>query len=95
MEPASADSSPDRQYSSVDFPEPLGPTMPTISPGSTRRLTPRSTSTTRRLLPLPALNDFLTSRATTVARVRSPTAFMRSPLDFGIIDQGEVAFALG
>ena len=34
MEPESAASNPDRQYSSVDFPDPLGPTMPTISPGS-------------------------------------------------------------
>lgn len=35
MEPASAASSPERQYSSVDLPEPLGPTMLTISPAST------------------------------------------------------------
>ena len=72
MEPESAASNPDRQYSSVDFPDPLGPTMPTISPDSTRKLTPRSTSATRRLLPRPMLNDFFTSRATIVVLMCSP-----------------------
>ncbi len=33
-------------FMSVDLPEPEGPTMATNSPSSTRRLTPRSASTT-------------------------------------------------
>ena len=71
-EPASAASNPDRQYSSVDLPEPLGPTIATISPAATCRLTPRSTSVARRLLPRPITNDLHTSRATTVQLIRSP-----------------------
>ena len=43
--PADAGSSPARQYSSVDFPEPDGPTIATISPGFTWSDTLRSTAT--------------------------------------------------
>ena len=73
MEPSSAASSPERQYSSVDLPEPLGPTMLTISPTSTLRSTPFSTSVTRRLPLLPVANDFLILRATTVEPMRPPS----------------------
>jgi len=43
--PPSGSSSPARQKSSVDFPEPEGPVTATISPRATRRLTPRSART--------------------------------------------------
>jgi hypothetical protein len=42
--PALTGNNPDTALSSVDFPEPFGPTSATLVPAGTRRLTSRSAS---------------------------------------------------
>jgi hypothetical protein len=45
ISPASTLSRPERQFSSVVLPQPLGPMIATISPRRTAKSTPRSAST--------------------------------------------------
>ena len=53
--PVSTRSSPASTISSVDLPEPDGPTMPAASPGATSRLMPFSTCTDE--APWPSVSD--------------------------------------
>src|SRR5512133_649828 len=55
-------SRPERQFSIVVFPEPLGPMIATISPGVTEKLTPRSACTSTR----PVSYTLSTARASTI-----------------------------
>src|SRR5690606_31594508 len=70
--PASTRSSPARTMSSVDFPEPEGPTMPAISPCRTVRSIPFSTWTED--APSPSVSDTFSSSMT--AFVKTDRSYM-------------------
>ena len=68
--PSSGSSEPAMMRKSVDFPEPLAPTMPQTSPGARRSDTPRKTS----CLPRWVSKDFFTSVTSRSARISSCTS---------------------
>ena len=72
--PASGAPSPHTSSSSVDFPQPLGPTTATISPGATRRVTPASARTAPNAFSTPSSSTPApsTSRGSTTGASASP-----------------------